>query len=142
VREAALALTGKGEERSPIGSLLLDLYVVFTARAAERMFSRDLVAGLLEFGDRPWYELTGGKAPNDWTLARQLGKYGIKPRTLRIGKMVSRGYLRSDFSEIWRRYIPRSEIIALNREVAECKGAGLEQNNGTNKRDADLGGGI
>jgi hypothetical protein len=75
-----VALTGKAEQRGPIGALLLDLYLVFTARVAERLFSRDLVAGRLEFGERPWYEFTGGKAPNDWTPARQLGKYGMKPR--------------------------------------------------------------
>jgi hypothetical protein len=50
-------------------------------------------------------------------LARQLAKYGIKPRTLRIGKAVSRGYLCSDFTEICRRYVPRFELVALKNEV-------------------------
>ena len=141
-RKAALALTGKAEERSPIGALLLDLYLVFTAREAERLFSRDLIAGLMEFGDRPWYELTRGKPLTDATLARQLGKYGIRPRTLRIGKVVSRGYLKSDFSEICQRYIPRSELIALEREAEERDAADLEEKNGTDATNADFGSGI
>jgi hypothetical protein len=62
-----VALTGKAEERSPIWALLLDLYLVFTTREAERLFSHDMVAGRLEFGEWPRCEFTGGKAPNDWS---------------------------------------------------------------------------
>ena len=49
----------------------------------------------------------------DSMVARQLGEYGVKPRTLLIGKVVSLGYLKSEFSEICQRYIPGSELITV-----------------------------
>ena len=32
--------------------------------------------------------------------------YGIKPKLLRIGGDVVRGYVREDFGDAWRRYLP------------------------------------
>src|SRR5205807_80312 len=58
-REAAVCLSANAQERNPIGSLLFDIFVLFAAGKAKRMFSRELVEGLNGmFTDRPWSELT------------------------------------------------------------------------------------
>jgi hypothetical protein len=46
-------------------------------------------------------------------LASQLRPFGIIPRTLRADDSVAKGYLREDFTEAFRRYIPKSELESI-----------------------------
>jgi len=112
-RQAAVGLSASAQENSPISSLLLDIFLLFAVQKVDRFLSRVLVEGLNGFTDRPWMELTHGKAITDRWLSQQLRPYGIKPRSLRLGQTVARGYLREDFMEAFRRYIPESEFKAL-----------------------------
>jgi putative DNA primase/helicase len=118
-REAAVGLTTRAQEYSPIGSLLLDIFMVFILTKRDRVFSRELLAALGQGGDRPWLELRRGKQITETWLAQRLRVYGIKSRTIRIGEEVSRGYLQEDMIEPCRRYIPRSEMAALKADLAE-----------------------
>lgn len=118
-REAALGLTARSQQDSPIGSLLLDILVVFSTAESKRMFSRDLVESLLGFGERPWMELSKGKGVTETWLAQQLRPYGIRPRTIRIGEQTGKGYVDEDLTETYRRDIPRSAWEALKAELVE-----------------------
>jgi putative DNA primase/helicase len=118
-REAALGLTVRAQGHSPIGSLLLDIYLVFILTKRDRVFSRELVGTLQQSGDRPWLELRRGKQITETWVAQRLRPYGIKSRTIRIGEEVSRGYLREEMMETFKRYIPKSEVEALNADLAE-----------------------
>src|SRR5438552_889160 len=80
-RAAAAGLTARAQEYSPIGSLLMDIYLVFALGDCERLFSRELVAALVRCGERPWGELRRGRPVTETWLAQQLRAYGIKPRT-------------------------------------------------------------
>jgi hypothetical protein len=115
-RQAALDLTNGAQDRSPSGSLLLDILFGFLQRDSERMFSRDLVTWLNGFADRPWMELKIGKEITERWLSQQLRPYGIRPRMLRIGEEQSRGYVESEMSPIFERYISRSEYEAFKTE--------------------------
>ena len=42
----------------------------------------------------------------------------MRPATLRIGDEVGKGYMKVDFDEVFRRYIPRPEIEAVRAELA------------------------
>ena len=117
-RAAAVGLTTVAKERNPIGALLLDILVVFTLRRCERIFSRDLVEGLIARGDRPWVELCKRKGVTDMWLAQQLRPYGLRPKSMRIGDQLGKGYLHEDFRETFKRYIPRSELEELRAEAA------------------------
>ena len=136
VRRAASGLTKRSHESNPIGSLLIDIFEIFTrdyvfrlsdaekaggeaaARAVEealsvngnRLFSRDIVEGLNFRADRPWRELLRGKDVTELWLSQRLRPYGIRPRMLRIGDQLSRGYEENDFVETFRRYIPSHEV--------------------------------
>jgi hypothetical protein len=117
-REAATGLTARAQEYSPIGSLLLDILLAFVLRKEGRIFSRDLVTEMLACGDRPWIELRKGKPVTESWLAQQLRPYGIKPRTIRIGDKTSKGYVEEEFTDTFRRYIPKSEVDELKADLA------------------------
>jgi hypothetical protein len=128
-REAALGLTARAHQDSPIGALLLDILMVLSSTAGERMFSRDLVQRLLGLGERPWLELNKGKVVTEVWLAQQLRPYGVKPKTIRIGERTGKGYVNADLIETYRRYIPRSAWEALKAEVEERKTEASAANN-------------
>jgi len=138
-RQAATGLTASAEENSPIGTLLMDLFMLFTweevreargqngeagapQRQGGRLFSRTIVGALNQYEDRAWMELRRGKAITELWLAQQLRPLGIQPRTLRIGEERAKGYLEEDFREAYQRYIPRSEVEALRAEMMERRG--------------------
>ncbi len=117
-RRAALGLTSLATEHSPIGALLLDLLVLFVRDGSGRLHSRPMVEYLNTNEDRPWADALKGKVITQHWLARQLSSYGIRPKTLWIGDTSAKGYLREDFREAFQRYIPRSEVEALQAAQA------------------------
>jgi hypothetical protein len=116
-RQAALGLTEATQERSPIGSLLLDILVWFRSANTDRLFTRALVAGLNSLSDRFWADDRGGKPITDLWLAQQLRPFEIRSRSIRIGDITSKGYVEEDFTDAFKRYIPRSEIEALKADL-------------------------
>lgn len=109
-RQAAVGLSGRAEEHSTIGSLLFDIFMAFAVTGQKGMRSRELVARLSEGADRPWMEARNGKGVTELWLARQLRAYGVRPRCLRFGEVVGKGYSKEDFTEAFRRYMPKSEM--------------------------------
>jgi hypothetical protein len=135
-RRAASGLTKRGHESNPIGSLLIDILEIFLQDFAQKMsdaqktsgeeagkavekaqltdgnrlFSRKIVDSLNCRHDRPWRELLRGKEVTELWLSQRVRPYGVRPRIMRIGDQVSRGYEEKDFWETFRRYIPRHEI--------------------------------
>jgi hypothetical protein len=109
-REAARALSGGGQENSPIGLLLLDILKGFVSLAGNRVSARSLVRWLRELTDRPWGDGLKGRPLTEHWLALQLRPYGIRPRTMRMGEAVLRGYFVDDFMDAFRRYVPRAEL--------------------------------
>lgn len=119
-KQAALGLSASAQENSPIGSLLFSIWFVLTTTGVERMFSRTLVEALNSMADRPRGAMRNGKGITEAWLAEQLRPYDIRLRTVRIGNQVTRGYLGEDFDEVFRRYIPRSEMEALRAGLEEA----------------------
>ncbi len=117
-RQAAVNLTVTAQESNPIGALLFDIFIVFARGGAERMLSRELVASLSSLGERPWAELRQGRQITDIWLSKQLRAYGVRSKTMRMGEVVGRGYVEEDFQEVFRRYIPMSEVQELREELA------------------------
>src|SRR5437667_11345997 len=94
------------------------------------MFSRTLVAGLNDLGERSWAELKKAKAVDTLWLAKILHPYDIRSRTIWIGDMHAKGYLKKYLEVLFHRYIrifPRSEIDALLAECAREKSEASEQ---------------
>ncbi|MGH9475066.1 MAG: DUF3631 domain-containing protein [Terriglobales bacterium] len=100
--------TGETAQDESTGTkLLADCKAIFEGRGVDRLASKELVAALAEREDRPWAEWgRGGKPITPPQLARRLGRFGIKPRNLRDGGTVAKGYLTSDFDDSWACYLP------------------------------------
>ena len=45
-----------------------------------------------------------GKGMNPWTLSKQLKRYRIEPKKVRIGDATLQGYRKSAFERVWARY--------------------------------------
>jgi len=107
-RQAAVSLTATAHETSPALSLLMDLCVLVVASREDRIFSRDLVAGLNARLDRPWGEARRGKAITEMWLAQRLRPYGVKPGSIFVNGSQGRGYSKEELVGVFRRYIPAS----------------------------------
>ena len=126
-RKAAESLSARAQQGNPIGSLLLDIYILFEMNKVDRMFTRTLIEGLNDHHSRPWEELLrprdatarDGARVTDMWLSQQLRPYGVKPRTIWIGGGQAKGYRMEDLEDVFRRYVPRSEWEALKAEWAE-----------------------
>ena len=129
-REAAVGLATRAEESNPIGSLLLDIFVLFVQLDAERLFTRTLLAGLNGCRERPWAEMLHGKEINDLWLAKKLRPYGIRPKTIWIGGEHAKGYVREECMDVFRRYIPKSEWEALKAESLRTNSSTSDPNSG------------
>jgi Protein of unknown function (DUF3631) len=89
---------------------------LFTTAAKDRLFTADLLRALVECEKGPWGEWWGrdvaaakpDEAPNGpaGKLAGFLRPFGIVPRTVRDGERKGRGYLLSDFTDSFARYLP------------------------------------
>ena len=129
-RKAAVSLTRSGVEEGAIGALLFDIMIRFMRGDRDRLFSRTLAWELNAWDDRPWVELKKGKEVTELWLARQLLPYGVRPRTMRIGEEVAKGYFREDFDEVFRRYIPRKEAKAMLEELTASAESPAEESPG------------
>jgi putative DNA primase/helicase len=122
-REAARGLSARAQESDPMGALLFDILNVFLTAEGKRISTRRMVRELLDFTDRPWGDTLKERGLNERWLARQLRAYGIRPRLLRVEGGVMRGYVLDDFVEVFRRYIPRAELEALEERLKKEQAA-------------------
>jgi hypothetical protein len=85
--------------------LLADIRTVFDATAVSVMKTETLLHHLNEMDESPWGSIRGN--PLDARgLARRLSRYEIRPKPIRDGEQVFKGYARADFVDAWSRYLP------------------------------------
>ena len=106
--------------------LLGDLRTVFEEDDAK--FTDALIKALIALPEAPWGDLRSkggrdGKPITDLGLARRLRHYRIKPKLLRMGTVVARGYQRADFQDAWERYLlppaPPPEAVTPSTPVTK-----------------------
>jgi hypothetical protein len=117
-REAAEGLSKDPHDGNAMGSLLLDIFVIFIESGSEKLFTFEILDWLNHRLHRPWAESRNGREVTDLWLAKQLRPYDIKSRNIRIGENQAKGYHQADFMDAFRRYIPSSETDALREELA------------------------
>lgn len=103
-RQAGVTLVTEAKEVEPsLGiKLLVDLKQIFVA---DEMSSKSLLEALHGLEESPWSDLRG-KPLDERGLAQRLRQYGLKSRTVRIGTTTMKGYVRTDFIDVWQRYLP------------------------------------
>ena len=107
-REAALSLAGFADEAetAPSIQLLADIRGLFRERQVDRLPSGEIVADLAGREDRPWPEWRGGRPITSRQIARLLARFRIRPRVIRTEEGTARGYVLSQFSDVFARYLP------------------------------------
>lgn len=105
-----LVNAAKANDKGSVGiRLLTDLREAFDG--AERMLSVELISRLTAMDDAPWADLDG-KPLTTRALSKMLGDYvtadnqPIKPRNIKTGKSVAKGYYANDLADAWLRYCP------------------------------------
>ena len=107
-RVAAVALVADSMAGTPsIGVLLLrDLREVFGDQ--DKLATETILDALIAMSESPWGELRGKPIDSRW-LSRQLHKYGVASKAVRIGDRTPRGYAAADLADPWARYVALSE---------------------------------
>lgn len=105
-RNAAIALHGLEGEAPSIGAeLLADVKAVFETKKASRIFSVDLLDGLIADDESPWATWNRGKPISLRQLAAKLADFGIKSGTVRQGFDTKKGYSLEQFTDAFSRYL-------------------------------------
>lgn len=118
-RVAAVALVADSRSAPPsIGVRLLgDIRAVFGD--AEHLSTEDLLAALIALEESPWGDIRG-KELDARSLSRRLAKYGVKPKTVRIGDRTPKGYSAADLADPWSRYLPNvADVADIGKESLE-----------------------
>lgn len=110
-RDALVALhRDEDEDDSTAVRLLADVRTVFDAKAADHLYTRQLIAALAADEEAPWATYHApDKRITPRALSNLLRPFGVKPQTVRTGpgpKDTGKGYERRDFEDAWRRYLP------------------------------------
>lgn len=106
-RVAAVALVAQSAgDRQSLGiKLLADLRDVFGQ--SDQMPTERILIELCKKEESPWGDLRG-KPLDARGLSQRLGKYDIKPITIRYGSGTPKGYRRTDLHDAWQRYLSLS----------------------------------
>jgi hypothetical protein len=115
-RTAAVKLIGgSSDDTTSRGvALLADIRHIFDIKGVDRICSAALVAALVAMEDRPWGDLRG-QPLDKRRLATELRRYdGIRSKDHRFPDEpgTRKGYLRSDFTDAWSRYLAESPTRA------------------------------
>jgi Protein of unknown function (DUF3631) len=122
----------QSSERSPSISLLSDMRLIFSVKNnPEYLSTRDLLAALCKFEDRPWHSWT---TKSGRRLGTMLHPFGIGSHTLSPdSEAACKGYRFRDLHDTWERYLPPQSESSVYRQV----GSAAEENVGYNGTPTD-----
>lgn len=105
VKAAALALAARHDEVRAGGiELLRDIKMAFASAGRSRLRTIDLIAGICDDAEKPWFTYSKGKPITPREIAALLTAFEIQSKNLRYGEVVSKGYELSDFEDAFARY--------------------------------------
>jgi uncharacterized protein DUF3631 len=107
-RTAARTLSGhivEADHATPV-QLLADLRELFATTPANKLATAAIMRYLTALEDRPWADYAQSEPLTPRQLAKLLDGFNIKARQIREGPVTRKGYVRSDFTDAFRRYLP------------------------------------
>ena len=121
-RKACEAAVQNCGETAPIKSssnqLLEDIRDVLSTCKDKYIPSADLLTKLHDDPDMDWCTYNHGKALSARQLARFMGAYGVKPKTVRMkSDYTPKGYEVRDFEDAFARYLPERVVDPVLEKV-------------------------
>jgi putative DNA primase/helicase len=114
-RQAALAISGIEQETLSLSvELLADIQEVFMTKGVERLSTKELLEALTEDDLKSWATHNRGKPITPRQMAKRLGEYGIKSKTIRMSYGTAKGFCLSDCRDAFARYLPSSGTPLLS----------------------------
>jgi hypothetical protein len=100
-----IAFKNSADASESLGTLLLaDIRTCFAEKSTDKSPTGDILKHLHQRDDRDWPAWGPKHEPMRFHhLGKELRKYGIASRTIRIGTTTAKGYLRDDFNDAWNR---------------------------------------
>ncbi|MCW5891601.1 MAG: DUF3631 domain-containing protein [bacterium] len=136
-RAAAVDLNGAAPDVESTGvQLLAAVAAIFAARKTDRLFSVELLDGLIGREGEPWGSWWGQDVDRrnirgpGYKLSRLLKPYDIAPKSIRVGTEHGSGYERTQFSDAFARYLAeRSDnVTTVVPQGFEASGLGAGGN--------------
>jgi hypothetical protein len=96
--------------------LLADLRNVFTSHVTDRMTTADILSALHDLEESDWSDLHG-KPLDARRLGRELGKYGVRSKDIKVTGHALKGYRvdgEDGLSDAWSRYLLPAATAATN----------------------------
>ena len=123
VKQAAAELNKDTDTQGTAILLLEDLAELFSKR--DKLTSAEICEHLAGFKERPWPAWNHGIPINPQQVSKLLRPFGIKPAVIRIGDKTPRGYERSQFVEVFERYVEPAtpQQDGKNRDSQDFRGA-------------------
>ncbi len=117
--QAALIISSQSNEKVSTGNeLLSDIQSIFEERSHgkeywEKISSSELISELEKIPESPWATYNQGRPIAPRQLANQLAVYGIKSKTVRVGRHdTPKGYELSQFEDAFARYLNMDDTPA------------------------------
>ncbi len=105
-RRVALKLSAVDEAVVSTGAeLLSDIRAAFDQGGRDRLTSADLIARLCDDEEAAWATYDRGRPLSPRQLGKRLGEYRITSRKIRFGVTTAQGFERSQFEDVWLRYL-------------------------------------
>ena len=113
-RDAALFLKGATQEpQSMSNNLLADIREVLDGHALLYISTVDLLGLLENDPEMGWDRYNRGSPLTARQLAKNLGAYGIRSKTVRVGTQTPKGYEVREFDEAFKRYLPSPDAAPV-----------------------------
>jgi putative DNA primase/helicase len=124
---AATAETGDDDDATQLEKALVDIDKVFAEKGEEEVSSDALTGTMVDMLGRPWGEMGKSRKPlTPAKLARMLRVPGVSVSPVQIKGGKLRGYKRSQFDDIFARYLPTSPLSKCQSVVDPMKTEGTD----------------
>ncbi len=112
------------EESSPsVGiELLSDIQEIFDSQNLDRIGSAELIQRLCDDEEKPWATFNRGASISPRQIAKRLKDFGISSHTIRLGFSTAKGYLKSQFTDAFARYLTsrRNTVTSPSLPATGC----------------------
>jgi putative DNA primase/helicase len=106
IRATAAALKLSGDTAASTGNeLLADIQGILARLRTNRIRSADLIVALCADAEAAWATYNNGRPLTPRQLSKLLSVYGISPKTVRQGRETPKGYDKSQFDDVFARYL-------------------------------------